>query len=260
MNDALLLNELKELKKINERQRQELARLKQANAMLLHDIIASLPGCIYWKAYHHDQQGVYLGCNDEMAKMAGFQSHQDIIGKTDFDLVWRDSAPALQENDRHVVETGETLTTEESGTTTRDQATVCLTMKSPLKDNDGHIIVILGVSIDITAQKRAEALQENLHRAQEQLHVLEALGRGISYELRNLVASMQMMCDGLLHSFPQLLNYYEAAAAEQVIRTPLSDPQLNYLKSWESLCRPLLHAAHVSLDMFAMNFTVMILL
>ena len=42
----------------------------------LENIIALSPGNLYWK----DRNGVYLGCNNNMAKMVGL-ARQEVIGK-----------------------------------------------------------------------------------------------------------------------------------------------------------------------------------
>src|SRR5262249_4346608 len=47
-------------------------------------ILDHLPGEVYWK----DKEGRYLGCNKVIARMAGFERPEDMIGKTDYDLCW----------------------------------------------------------------------------------------------------------------------------------------------------------------------------
>ena len=62
---------------------------------ILLDLMAVLPGHVYWK----DKEGKYLGCNDLQAKTLGLVSRDDIIGKTDFDLVSEDEASMIRQND-----------------------------------------------------------------------------------------------------------------------------------------------------------------
>ena len=52
---------------------------------ILQDVIATVPHCIFWK----NKNSVYLGCNDNFAKLAGVKNPEDIIGKTDYDLSWK---------------------------------------------------------------------------------------------------------------------------------------------------------------------------
>jgi PAS domain-containing protein len=66
-----------------------------------NNVLQYVPGCIYWK----DINGVYLGCNQMEAKLAGLNSPEDIIGKTDYDLSWKDYADALREVDQKIMQT-----------------------------------------------------------------------------------------------------------------------------------------------------------
>ena len=79
--------------------------LKKENALLkqrleiFENIIALTPGHVYWK----DHNSIYLGCNDEMARVVGLKSRHDIVGKTDHDLPWKEKASVLINNDKEVI-------------------------------------------------------------------------------------------------------------------------------------------------------------
>jgi PAS domain S-box-containing protein len=55
---------------------------------LLRNIVSHIPHFVFWK----DRDSVYLGCNEVFARSAGLQCPEDIVGKTDYDLVWRNEA------------------------------------------------------------------------------------------------------------------------------------------------------------------------
>lgn len=57
-----------------------------AKHQLMEGILDLLPGYIFWK----DTQSVYLGCNLNFAELVGLKQPDDIVGKTDIDLLWRD--------------------------------------------------------------------------------------------------------------------------------------------------------------------------
>ena len=61
-------------------------------------ILNKLPGSIYWK----DNNGVYLGCNEFVFNMAG---NKDVIGKTDFDMPWKEYAQEIRRIDKTVIDT-----------------------------------------------------------------------------------------------------------------------------------------------------------
>lgn len=96
---------------------------------LLEDIIASVPGNVYWK----NTEGVFLGCNNNVAHILGFDSPQDIIGKTnaDFDLSDSKLAELTDESDRQVINSGKELSLEEIGLNTNREKAIYLSKKSP---------------------------------------------------------------------------------------------------------------------------------
>lgn len=65
------------------KENKEVAALK-ARVEMLEEIIAVLPGRVYWK----DKNGVYLGCNDKQAESLGLKRGYEIVGKTDFEITW----------------------------------------------------------------------------------------------------------------------------------------------------------------------------
>lgn len=117
----------------------------------LEDTIKALPCSVYWK----DKNGVYLDCNEFMAKtLLGFSSPADIVGKTDYDLCWHGSANALRKIDIQVMQSGKPVTAEETGMLADGNVATYLSTKIPLKDDaSNEIIGIFGISVDITSQK-----------------------------------------------------------------------------------------------------------
>ncbi|MCW8399870.1 PAS domain-containing protein [Legionella sp. PATHC038] len=124
--------------------------LSAENSSLTLSIIKALPGSIYWK----DKNGVYLGCNDAMLEMTGMKS---IIGKTDFEMPWAESATTIRNNDLKVMNLNSSLELEEIGTIANGEQVVVLTRKTPLHDEHGNVTGIIGISLNITNRKKQEA-------------------------------------------------------------------------------------------------------
>ncbi len=118
----------------------------------LNNIIALMPGHIYWK----NKNGVYLGCNDQQAKTLKLNSGKDIIGKTDHDLPWKNGAANLIAIDKEVMRTKKIHIVEEPVTLPDKSEAIFLSQKVPLLEKNGDAIGILGVSVDITQQKQLE--------------------------------------------------------------------------------------------------------
>lgn len=122
------------------------------------DIIAKLPGNIWWK----DGELKYLGCNDRVLEVLGLDSKRKFIGKTDYELWEKDIAGKLEEADLHVLKTGETINLEETIVEFTGRHAIMLTNKSPLRDSDNNIIGILGTSTDITELKDLKNYYEDI--------------------------------------------------------------------------------------------------
>lgn len=126
---------------------------------IVNKILDLIPVSFYCK----DLKGTYITCNQYMLDMVGFKNREDIIGKTDFDLVWKDIAIELRKIDLHVMETQKAYEVEETPNLINQQKHVYLTTKTPFYDNAGKVAGIIGISIDITERKKAEiALQESI--------------------------------------------------------------------------------------------------
>lgn len=133
-------------------EQEKLIHKAEAAELTLDNIIANMPGHLYWK----NVEGIYLGCNNRQARSLGFRSAADIIGKTDAALPWHGaSAETFRENDLRIMETGNTEIFEEDARIEGKAATV-LSQKTPLKNRQGKIIGVLGISIDITKLKETE--------------------------------------------------------------------------------------------------------
>jgi PAS domain S-box-containing protein len=117
----------------------------------LQTLVAAIPDLVYFK----DKEGRHLFVNKAMEEFAGLKQ-EEIIGKTDADLLPPDLLEACRKSDQEVIESRKTLHFEE-GYTRPNGVTVYLdTVKVPVVDSLGNIIGIVAISRDITSRKRAE--------------------------------------------------------------------------------------------------------
>ncbi len=151
---------------VTEQSRAQQEILKSKN--LLQTIVESAPVRIFWK----DRGLHYLGCNAQFARDAGHSSSDEVTGKTDFEMGWKDQAELYRADDQAVIESGHAKLGFEEPQTTPDGNRIWLrTSKVPLRDAGQQVVGILGIYDDITAGKLAE---EKLHRVNRALRTLSA--------------------------------------------------------------------------------------
>ncbi|MDQ6967007.1 MAG: PAS domain-containing protein, partial [Mariprofundaceae bacterium] len=116
---------------------------------------------VFWK----DRDSRYLGCNALFAQDAGFATPEEIIGKTDVDMGWKEQAEWYRADDQAAMQSGEARLTYEEPQTTPDGEHIWLcTSKVPLRNHVGDVIGILGIYDDITERKlAAQTIQDSEH-------------------------------------------------------------------------------------------------
>ncbi|MBI9036720.1 MAG: PAS domain S-box protein [Bacteroidales bacterium] len=121
-------------------------------------VINSVPTRIFWK----DLNSVYLGCNSSFVKAVRQNKVNDVIGKTDFDLIWSNEAEKYINDDKQVIKSGvPKLRYDEYYLLPDGKKVWWHSSKMPLKDSDGKIFGILATSEDVTERKEfLKTLQE----------------------------------------------------------------------------------------------------
>ena len=122
---------------------------------LTFQIIETIPMRVFWK----DRDLRFRGCNTLFAKDAGLSRPEDLLGKTDFDMGWKDQAELYRADDRRVMDTNTPkLFYDEPQTTPEGKHIWLRTSKVPLRVSDHKVIGILGIYEDITRSKEMEQI------------------------------------------------------------------------------------------------------
>ena len=165
------------------------------NSLLLQNILEHFPGAVFWKDTHL----LYLGCNTAFSDAAGLTNPNEIVGKSDYDLpLTAVEASLYQENERHIIESGEArLHTIELQYRADGQVVWFDTCKVPIRNNQGTVIGLLGTAFDITGRKQAEEertqFEQQFHQAQK-LESLGILAGGIAHDFNNILTVIIGQC------------------------------------------------------------------
>jgi len=120
------------------------------------NVINKLPESIYWM----DKDGRIIGCNDNQAKIFGFKDKSELIGKNIFDVAsvmgWPNAIPLqIRKNDEFILTTRQKLIVEEE-IIIDNKVYTFLSTKEPFLGDKGELLGIVGVSFDITKNKKKE--------------------------------------------------------------------------------------------------------
>lgn len=187
---------------------------------LLRTVIDNLPDSIFAK----DRTGRFLMVNASVARLMQRDSPEEVVGRTDFELLPSDRATHYDAVDQEVMRTGEpAINLEEPSVDSEGRKRWDSTTKVPLRNSEGEVIGLVAISRDITRQKLAEeqllganaelskgreellAAMENLRAAHGelrsvQLQLIEAeklksvgrLAAGVAHEVKNPLAIISM--------------------------------------------------------------------
>ena len=170
---------------------------------LLQSLMDNIPDFIYFK----DRDSRFTRINKAQAQFLELREPREALGKTDADFFTPEHAREAYGDEQRIIESGQPLVAKWERSTRQDgRFRWVMTTKVPVRDREGRITGIVGISTDVTERKQAEdALQEysdrleemvedrtqELQDAQEQLvrrEKLAILGQwagGVGHELRN---------------------------------------------------------------------------
>ena len=99
--------------------------------------------------YSKDSAGLYISANDALIKAASAKCFEDVIGVSDKDLSWGETASGMMGNDAFIVKTGETRTYFERSMLMGKEHTF-RSFKAPIVGHYGKIVGVQGVSVPVS--------------------------------------------------------------------------------------------------------------
>jgi len=225
---------------IDDRKEAELQLEKDHN--LLRTIIDNIPACVYVK----DLDGRKVLANRSEYELWGFDREEQILGKRDTDLS-KEGIAALSENeDKQVVEKGEPIIDKDAYTEIEGREYALLVSKLPLKDSNGNVVGLVGISYDITERKKME---NELRKRNQQLEKLNNMTNKIysvvGHDLKTPLSSILGLSDVLLDDV-------EDSNDEERLKENLSIIRQSALKM-SDLLGDLLNWARIQTDDLSLN-------
>ncbi|MFQ5790833.1 MAG: PAS domain-containing protein, partial [Acidobacteriota bacterium] len=159
-----LINELREMRQrvaeleASEKERRRAEEELRESEEKYRTLIENVPQKIFLK----DRNSVYVSCNENYASDLKIKP-EEIAGKTDYDFYPKELAEKYRADDKRIIESGGTEDIEEKYIQ-EGQEVIVHTVKTPVKDEHGSAIGILGIFWDITEQKRAREKLRVSHR------------------------------------------------------------------------------------------------
>lgn len=165
--------------------------------------------------YFLDKDSNVVVCNDKQLELFDLNSFEQAKGKNVFDFAkmfdWpKDVAQEIRDNDVAVMTSKQAAVKEES-VVLHGELKHYHSHKYPWYDEEGNVIGIMGVGIDVTEKKRADALHEKDKISQQEIKQLEIFGGALAHELRTPLVGAKMGIAGLEKFLPRLLHAYRLA-------------------------------------------------
>jgi PAS domain S-box-containing protein len=115
------------------------------------------------KIFFKDRNLVYVSCNESYAQDLKI-SDSEIEGKTDYDFYPKELAEKYRADDKRVIESGKKEDLEEEYIQSKQKKFVH-TVKTPVKDETGKVVGVLGIFWDVTERKKTEeALRDSTEK------------------------------------------------------------------------------------------------
>jgi len=159
-----------------------------------------------------DIEGRYLTINSSHTRYLGAESASDVVGKTIFDFMETAEAEKITAADQKILKTATPVENMVDYRQRKDGSELwLLTSKVPLKDDSGKVTALIGISLDITEQKKNERTLKNTIEILEQtkLQLIEAekfksvgrLASGIAHEIKNPLSVVSLGAEYLNKKF-----------------------------------------------------------
>ena len=166
----------------------------------VNTLLDSLPGLAFLKDKNHR----YLIVNQKFCNAMGY-TKEEIIGKTDFDILPHHTAIKYITEDMEVLKFGKVIYAREEQTLVDGKLLTIGTRKVPVKDNSGNVIGLIGLGVDVTERKEAEeAIKKYTNELEELNAEKDKFFSIISHDLRSPFQGLLGLTNAIVEEYENL--------------------------------------------------------
>lgn len=217
--------------------------------LMLRTVVDNLPVAIYAK----DCDSRFIFANKAIAETGGYQSPDELIGKSDHDFHPTDLADEYLKQEQQMLEENKPIVSKEEQVIHSDKSEHWyLTSKIPVS-NDGEVIGFVGIGQDITDRKNRERIEQErdilrqmIDYLPDSMFIKDAEGRYVTGNTRQLYLSQKETIEELIGNrdidlYPELgEGYYQAEMEliesgdaiinrEEIVIDPDTGKEMNFL-------------------------------
>jgi diguanylate cyclase len=173
-----------------------------SSAPFEHTLLRALAENVPHRIYAKDMQGRFIFANGAVARGMGVADPAQLLGKTDYDFYPHELASEYSRQEQEVLRRGRSLLNQEEHAKyllLEDEAWL-VTTKVAVRDDNGHIVGLVGINYEITTQKAAElALQDAHAQAAETASRLQATVARLDLEVKERERFEQELRHRVMH-------------------------------------------------------------
>jgi diguanylate cyclase (GGDEF)-like protein/PAS domain S-box-containing protein len=155
--------------------------------------LQTLIDCVPDNLWVKDAESRFVIANKRTAQRMGFQATSELIGKSDLELCPPETAEGYFADEQAIIASGEPMIDKEEYVLgSKGEKTWILTTKVPLRDENGEIVGLIGISRDISDRRRADLLR----RGQAQILEKIAIGAPLETVLDEFVRLVELQIPG----------------------------------------------------------------